>query len=72
MSELVEVEPLKGTVTKALAIWPSDQTVVERAVVLAVLFDHPPKETFVPGALTQFRESEFLCQFRGRRRIEEA
>jgi hypothetical protein len=70
-AELVEVEPLKGTVMKALEKWPCEQTVVERGVSLAVLFDHPEKETLLRAALRQFPGSEVLQEFTAGRRIEE-
>jgi hypothetical protein len=63
MPELVEVAPLHGTVMKALTEWPSNQPIVERAVVLAVLFEHPQKETLFRAAMIQFPESDFLKWF---------
>jgi hypothetical protein len=72
MVELVEVEPLRGTVIKALEKWPSDQRVLERGVVLAFVFDHPEKDTWLRAATTQFPDSEVLREFRRGNHIDEA
>ncbi|OHS95956.1 hypothetical protein TRFO_37894 [Tritrichomonas foetus] len=63
LNEIKETKPVLPTVMNALQENPTFQTIVERAVVLAAMCDHPNKETLMAAAMEKFPNSTFLLRF---------
>lgn len=63
LNEVLEVKPALPTVMKVLTTFPHSQSIVERAVGLAILCDHPNKVKLLEAGLLEFPKDEFLSRF---------
>ncbi|KAK8894808.1 hypothetical protein M9Y10_023246 [Tritrichomonas musculus] len=63
LKEVLEVKAALPTVMKVLTTFPHSQSIVERAVGLAVLCDHPNKVKLLEAGLLEFPNDEFLARF---------
>lgn len=61
--DIKQARAVFNTSMKALQNHPDSEVLVERAVGLAILCDHPNKDTLLSAALQQFPQSKFLQQF---------
>ncbi|OHS98904.1 hypothetical protein TRFO_34773 [Tritrichomonas foetus] len=60
VEEISSVKPLLPTIMKALDKYPNKQPIVEYSIALAVLLNHPNKETLLQSGLMQFPSSPIL------------
>lgn len=63
LSQVLETRAALPTVMKVLIAYPKSLSIVERAVGLAILCNHPNKEKLLEAGLLEFPESQLLLQF---------
>ncbi|KAH0791449.1 hypothetical protein GPJ56_004664 [Histomonas meleagridis] len=63
LQTIKNTRPVLPTVMNALKMYPKNRSIVERSVALAVLCDHPNKESLLQAGIIEFPESEILKKY---------